>query len=78
MEAATAGRPAIPLELVALASRGDETAFTRIVAANHADMLKVCLAVCGDATVAEEAVQAAWSIAWRRLPSLRDAARLRP
>jgi RNA polymerase sigma factor (sigma-70 family) len=78
MEAITATRPAIGSELVELAVRGDEAAFTRIVAAHHADMLKVCLAVCGDIEVAEEAVQAAWSLAWRRLPSLRDADRLRP
>jgi RNA polymerase sigma-70 factor (ECF subfamily) len=78
MEAATATSAAIGSELVALAARGDDAAFTRIVAAHHLDMLKVCLAVCGDATVAEEAVQAAWSLAWRRLPSLRDPDRLRP
>jgi RNA polymerase sigma-70 factor (ECF subfamily) len=41
-------------------------------------MLKVCLAVCGDLTTAEEAVQSAWALAWRRLPSLRDSDRLRP
>src|SRR4051794_9697081 len=76
MEAATATR-AISLELVALAASGNPAAFTRIVAGHHEDMLKVCLAVCGDATVAEDAVQAAWALAWRRLPSLRDGDRLR-
>ena len=78
MEAATAKQPAIASELVRLAAGGDEVAFTRIVDANHADMLKVCLVVSGDITVAEEAVQAAWALAWRRLPSLREADRLRP
>ncbi len=78
MEAATATRPAIGSDLVDLAIHGDEAAFTRIVAAHHADMVKVCTAVCGDVSLAEEATQAAWSLAWRRLPSLRDPDRLRP
>lgn len=67
----------MPDELVRLAARGDEAAFTRIVAVHHVDMLKVCLSVCGDATVADDAVQAAWALAWRRLPALRDPSRLR-
>ena len=78
MEAATASRPAIPSELVRLAVSGNAAAFTRIVATHHVDMVKVCLAICGDNTVAEEATQAAWALAWRRLPSLRDTDRLRP
>jgi RNA polymerase sigma factor (sigma-70 family) len=78
MEAATASLPAIGVELVQLAARGDEAAFTRIVATHHPDMVRVCLAICGDIGVAEEAAQAAWSLAWRRLPSLRDPDRLRP
>jgi RNA polymerase sigma-70 factor (ECF subfamily) len=77
MEAATASRPGIPSEVVNLAAQGDVEAFTRIVARHHHDMLKVSVAVCGDRTLAEEAVQAAWALAWRRLPSLRDADRLR-
>jgi RNA polymerase sigma-70 factor (ECF subfamily) len=79
MEGATAtGQSATVTDLVARAAAGDQAAFTRIVAAHHVDMLKVSLAVCGDAAVAEEAVQAAWSLAWRRLPSLREIDRLRP
>src|SRR5215207_11352 len=78
MEAATASRPAILSELVDLAARGDEAAFTDIVAAYHEDMIKVCVAVCGDIGIAEEAAQAAWGIAWRRLRSLREPDRLRP
>ena len=42
---------------VALAARGDEAAFTRIVAAHHDDMTRVCFVVCGDLDLAEEAVQ---------------------
>jgi RNA polymerase sigma factor (sigma-70 family) len=78
MEAVTATRPALASELVRLAASGDEASFTRIVATHHVDMLKVCLTVCGDQTTAEEAVQAAWALAWRRLPSLREVDRLRP
>ena len=78
MEGATTSRPTIATELVRLASDGDAAAFTRIVAAHHVDMLKVCLAVCGDAELAEDAVQSAWTLAWRRLPSLKDEDRLRP
>ena len=77
MEAATAAHPAIPSDLVRQAAAGDEIAFTRIVAAHHPDMIKVCVAICGDIGIAEEATQAAWALAWRRMPTLRDAERLR-
>jgi RNA polymerase sigma factor (sigma-70 family) len=63
---------------IASASAGDEVAFARIVAAHHEDMRRVCAVVCGDETIAEEATQAAWSVAWRRLGSLREPQRLRP
>ena len=63
---------------VALAAAGDEAAFARIVQAHHDDMTRVCFVICGDLDVADEAVQAAWSIVWRKLGSLRDPARLRP
>jgi len=77
MEAATATHAATGAELIELAASGDSAAFTEIVRQHHVDMLKVCLAIAGDSTVAEEAVQAAWALAWRRLPSLRDGDRLR-
>ena len=63
---------------VALAASGDEAAFARIVAAHHADMTRVCFAICGDLDLADEAVQAAWPIAWRKLGTLHDPERLRP
>ena len=62
---------------VALAASGDEAAFARIVDAHHADMTRVCFAICGDLDLAEEAVQAAWPIAWRKLGTLQDPGRLR-
>jgi RNA polymerase sigma factor (sigma-70 family) len=62
---------------VAPAAAGDEAAFTRIVDAYHDDMRRVCVVVCGDPALADDAVQLAWSIAWRKLGSIREPARLR-
>lgn len=57
---------------------GDHDAFARIMATHDGDMTRICMVMCGDLQVARDAVQAAWPIAWRRLASLRDPARLRP
>ena len=64
--------------LVDLAARGDEAAFTRIVATYHADLLRIARVVCGDIDLASEAAQSAWIVAWQRLGSLREPERLRP
>ena len=64
--------------VIASAAAGDDVAFARIVAANHEDMRRVCAVVCGDDAIAEDAVQAAWPIAWRKLRSIREPQRLRP
>jgi RNA polymerase sigma-70 factor (ECF subfamily) len=64
--------------LVASAAAGDTAAFESIVLAHHEDMRRVCVVVAGDDGIADDAVAAAWSIAWRKLGSLRDPARLRP
>ena len=61
-----------------LAIAGDEVAFARIVSAHHDDMARIAFFVCGDVDVAEEAEQAAWAVAYRRLNDLRDPDRLRP
>ena len=63
---------------VARAAAGDEIAFARIIRAHHDDMTRVCFVICGDLDIADEAVQAAWPIIWRKLGSLRDPGRLRP
>lgn len=60
------------------ASAGDEAAFARIVGAYHADMVRVAFVTCGDEGLAQDAAQAAWWIAWRKLPSLRDPTRVKP
>lgn len=64
--------------IVEHAIAGDEVAFARIVAAHHDDMARIAFFVCGDLDVAEEAEQAAWAVAYRRLKDLRDPDRLRP
>ena len=64
--------------LVAQAATGDEVAFARIVAAHHDDMARVAFVVCHDAQLAQEAANAAWPIAWRKLSTVRDPAKLRP
>ena len=63
---------------VADAAAGDADALARIVGAHHDDMARICFVICGDADMAQDAVQAAWPIAWRKLGSLRDPAALRP
>ena len=63
---------------VAEAAAGDVDALARIVGAHHDDMARVCYVICGDQDMAQDAVQAAWPIAWRKLGSLRDPDRLRP
>jgi RNA polymerase sigma factor (sigma-70 family) len=64
--------------LIASVAAGDEIAFASIVRLYHEDMRRVCVVVAGDEGIAEDAVAAAWSIAWRKLGGLRDPARLRP
>jgi RNA polymerase sigma-70 factor, ECF subfamily len=63
---------------VADAAAGDASALARIVGAHHDDMARICFVICGDADLAQDAVQAAWPIAWRKLRTLRDPDRLRP
>jgi RNA polymerase sigma-70 factor (ECF subfamily) len=63
---------------IRLAAAGDTVEFARIVAAHHADMVRVAYVVSGGRQdLADDAVQAAWAIAWRKLGSLRDPERLK-
>jgi len=64
--------------LISRAASGEEAAFARIIAAHHDDMVRVCYVICGDLDLADEATQVAWTIAWRKLPTLREPDRLRP
>jgi RNA polymerase sigma-70 factor (ECF subfamily) len=64
---------------VVMAAAGDRVAFARLVDAYHADTMRVAYVVAGgDREIAEDAVQAAWAIAWQKLASLRDPERLKP
>ena len=64
--------------VLASAAEGDEFAFARIVDADHDDMRRVCAFITRDPDLAEDAVQTAWSIAWRKLGSVREPSKLRP
>ena len=81
--AATKAEPRTPVDqaivaLVPRAAAGDEVAFTRLVGAFHADMARLAFFICGaDRELAEDAVQSAWTIAWRRLGTLREPERIR-
>lgn len=63
---------------VAEAASGDAEALAIIVGAHHDDMARIAVVICGDQDRAQDAVQNAWPIAWRKLRSLRDPERLRP
>jgi len=63
---------------VADAIAGDEAAFTQLVALHDDDLVRVAYLVTGDVTLARDAAQSAWALAWRRLGGLRDHERIRP
>ena len=65
-------------DMLASAAAGDEIAFRRIVAEHHEDMRRVCLAMAGDHLIAEEAVQAAWLVAWKKITKVHGPPQLRP
>lgn len=66
------------VRLVARVVAGEESAFAHMVAEYSPAMTQVCFVVCGDDSLADDAVAAAWSIVWRRIRSLRDPEQLRP
>jgi len=72
----TAGRQ--DAGLIASAAAGDEIAFRHIIASHHEDMRRVCAYIAGDLVIAEEATEAAWVIAWKRLRDVREPSHLRP
>jgi RNA polymerase sigma-70 factor (ECF subfamily) len=63
---------------VRLAAAGDEIAFARLIARHGDAMRRVAFVIAGDWALAEDAVQAAWTIAWRKLGSVRDEGRVEP
>jgi len=68
----------LPASVVQAAVAGDRAAFTELVATHHRDLVRLAMVVTGDAELAEDAAQAAWHHAWRKLRQLRDPARVRP
>jgi RNA polymerase sigma-70 factor, ECF subfamily len=64
-------------DLVIRARAGDEQAFAHIVDVHHLELVRIAYAICGDAELARDAVQATWIKAWQRLHDLRDPGKLR-
>jgi RNA polymerase sigma-70 factor (ECF subfamily) len=64
-------------ELVQAAATGDESAFTELVSRHHQDMLRVAYVICRDSALAEDAAQAAWAIAWRRIGDVKVPTQIR-
>jgi RNA polymerase sigma-70 factor (ECF subfamily) len=65
-------------DVLASAAAGDEFAFRRIIAAHHEDMRRVCPYITGDNAIDDDATQAAWLIAWRKIGSVHNPSSLRP
>ena len=59
-------------EVLRRAAAGDRDAFTRLVGLHHLAMVRVALVVTGERELAEDAAQAAWATAWRRLGTVRS------
>ncbi|MFN8621198.1 MAG: sigma-70 family RNA polymerase sigma factor [Chloroflexota bacterium] len=62
---------------VRLAASGDAAAFARLVEAHHGAMSRVAYVITGDVEATRDAVQSAWSLAWRRIGNLREPAQVR-
>ena len=65
-------------DVIASAAAGDEMALRLLIASHHDDMRRVCRYITRDEAITDEAVQAAWAIAWRKLDRVRDPDRLKP
>jgi RNA polymerase sigma factor (sigma-70 family) len=76
--AVLASRNQLSRATLELAANGDRTAFGGLVAAHHADLLRVCFVILGDPSLAEDAAQSAWIKAWRKLGQLREPDKVRP
>ena len=78
MEAVTQMADRRRASLLASAAAGDEVAFQQIIVEHHDDMRRVAKYITRDRVLADEATQAAWVIAWKKLGKVRDEAHLRP
>jgi RNA polymerase sigma-70 factor (ECF subfamily) len=77
MEAMTQATDGELTGVIASAASGDDVAFGWIVGAHHDDMRRVCVFITRQDALADDAMQAAWTIVWRKLGSLREPDRLR-
>ncbi len=68
---------AVPETVLARVRQGDHAAFTELVVAHDADMVRLCLVICRDPDLARDATQNAWHRLWSRPPTLRDESKLR-
>jgi RNA polymerase sigma-70 factor (ECF subfamily) len=67
----------LPDDLARRAAAGDREAFTELVDAYGPDVLRVCMLVTTDRSLAQDAAQETWQKAWARLHTLRDPDRCR-
>jgi RNA polymerase sigma-70 factor, ECF subfamily len=67
-----------PTSAVTAAQAGDDQGFARLVRLYDRPVLRVACQVLGNLQDAEDAAQEAWTIAYRRLGTLQDAARFGP
>jgi RNA polymerase sigma-70 factor (ECF subfamily) len=67
----------VPAAVVAQAADGDVDALATIVGTHHDDMARIAYLITRDIDLAQDAVQAAWPVAWRKLGGLREPDRLR-
>jgi RNA polymerase sigma factor (sigma-70 family) len=78
MEAVTRMATRKQADTLASAAAGDEIALQHIIDAHHEDMRRVCQAISGDHAIADDAVQAAWLVAWKKLGKVHGPEQLRP
>jgi RNA polymerase sigma-70 factor (ECF subfamily) len=78
MEAVTRMASRQQADTLASAAAGDEIDFQRIITAHHEDLRRVCQAISGDHAIADDAVQAAWLVAWKKLHRVHGPDQLRP
>ena len=78
MEAVTRMAARQQADTLTSAAAGDEIAFQRIIDTHHEDLRRVCQAISGDQAIADDATQAAWFIAWKKLHRVHGPDQLRP